>query len=64
MQISFTHLLVSLLFVPILFEKNHQSPWWSTRLMLVFCNQAQSHMTTDQKSVRARPMRPPLPTST
>ena len=46
----------SALFVPILFENDHHSSWWSTCLMLVFCKQTKSHMATDKKG-GARPLR-------
>ena len=48
--ISSTDPFFSLLFVLILFENSHQSSWWSTCSMLVYCNHAKSHMITNRKT--------------
>ena len=44
-------ILVLILFALILFENtcNHQSSWWSTCLILVFCNQAKNPKATNKK---------------
>ena len=50
----------SVLFVPNLFENNHQSSWWSTCLILMFGNRRKIHMTTSPKKGGSCPVRPRL----